>query len=726
MLEIRPSASLRLLIFTGLAFLAMTGASPAPARGQNQTLTKPLQYEVNVVLKLIHVYVTDKKGNPVPDLVAGDFVVTDNGQTVAITALEKHTIKAQPASPEEAARVEPREEAPVAKPQPGPESSRKFFLYFDFAYNNMRGILKARTAALHFLDDVVRPDDQVAVLTYSAVGGLSFHEYLTSDHAKVRKVLEEIGHQDIRGRATEIEDAYWRLMQDSPGTGAGAAMGTNFRAEADANRQESRSMAQRFILEMTGLARALRLVDGEKHFILFSTGVPNALIYGYTPGNPFYRSGFGSGETVGDNVLRGQNEQMYKEFSAAGCTYYTFDTRETAKEVSLFTYDDVTLATGARSMSTGVTGATDVFKDDKQGGLNSLKRLSDLTGGKYYSNINRYDKNLAQIQAMTGTYYVLGYAINERWDGQFHDVKVAVNRKGCEVRAQAGYFNPKPFSEYTDLEKQIHLFDLALNEKAFSRLPINVPMLALATGAEGLSRLAVLAKVPAEVTAKLKGQKVEFVAIFFDAKGEISEIVREEADPSALRDRDFAFAAGATLSPGDYSCRLVIRDIGTGTSAVAAAKATIVKPQITGLQLGTPLMLEARTGCRLLVPTAKKAKAAFPWGEIYPYDSALYAPVMNECTSAAVNLEAVIPCANAAVQSDLAVTAALVNAATGARSPVAISAMNRTPKGPLEILSLEIPTAGIAPGTYYLHFYAQDRASGALGHSFTTLVVAPR
>ena len=701
----------------------MTGASPAPAQEQNQALTKPLQYEVNVVLKLIHVYVTDKKGDPVPDLIAGDFVVTDNGQPVTITALEKHTIKPQPAPSEEAAPAEPREEAPAAKPQPNPESSRKFFLFFDFAYNNMRGILKARTAALHFLDEVVRPDDQVAVLTYASVGGLSFHEYLTTDHAKVRKVIESVGHQDIGGRATEIEDAYWRLMQESPGAGAGAAMGTNFRAEADANRQESRTMAQRFILEMTGLARALRLVEGEKHFILFSTGVPNALIYGYTPGNPFYRSGFGSGETVGDNVLRGQNEQMYKEFSAAGCTYYTFDTRETAKDVSLFTYDDVTLAAGSRSMSTGVTGATDIFKDDKQGGLNSLKRLSDTTGGKYYSNINRYEKNLAQVQAMTGTYYVLGYAINERWDGQFHDVKVAVNRKGCEVRAQAGYFNPKPFSEYTDLEKQIHLFDLALNEKAFSRLPVNVPMVALAAGVEGISRLAVLAKVPGEVTAKLGGQKVEFVAIFFDAKGEISEIVRDEADPSAMRGRDFAFAAGATLSPGDYSCRLVIRDMGTGASAVAAAKATVVKPQISGLQLGTPLMLEARTGCRLLSPTAKKAKAAFPWDEIYPYDSSLYAPVMNECPAAAASLEVVIPCANpGGGTSDLAVTAALVNAATGERSPVAISAMNRTPQGPLEILTLEIPTAAIPAGTYFLHFYAQDRATGALGHSFTALV----
>ena len=53
-----------------IAALSMSHASPqelkAPARS--------LQYDVSVVLKLIHVYVTDKKGNPVPDLAMSDFV----------------------------------------------------------------------------------------------------------------------------------------------------------------------------------------------------------------------------------------------------------------------------------------------------------------------------------------------------------------------------------------------------------------------------------------------------------------------------------------------------------------------------------------------------------------------------------------------------------------------------------------------------------------------------
>ena len=112
---------------------------------------------------------------------------------------------------------------------------------------------------------------------------------MTTDHEKVRSVVEKIGHSDIKGRATEIEDSYWRLMQDSPGSGAGAAMGVNFRAEAEGARQESKSMAQKYMDKMTAFARSLRLVEGQKHFIFFSTGIPNSLIYGYTPNAAQYR-----------------------------------------------------------------------------------------------------------------------------------------------------------------------------------------------------------------------------------------------------------------------------------------------------------------------------------------------------------------------------------------------------------------------------------------------------
>jgi len=101
----------------------------------------------------------DKKGHPIPDLVKSDFVVTDNGQPVDITEFEVRTI-AGPGP--EAGAGQPSEapaQAAVRPPQAGGESAapeagitRRFILFFDFAFNNPRGVKKAKEAALHFLD----------------------------------------------------------------------------------------------------------------------------------------------------------------------------------------------------------------------------------------------------------------------------------------------------------------------------------------------------------------------------------------------------------------------------------------------------------------------------------------------------------------------------------------------------------------------------------------------
>lgn len=739
----RPSRRISGAVILSMAVLLARNAAPQTSgQTQPQAATKPLQYEVTVVLKLIHVYVTDKKGNPVKDLAIGDFLVTDDGQPVTVTDLEKHVLEA--AATPEATDVPPaavEEKVPPQAPADVP-SSRKFFLFFDFAFNNARGLVKAKTAALHFLDTEIRPDDEVGVLSYSMLKGISIYEYLTRDHAKVREVLDTIGAKGIAGRASEMEEYYWRLVQEPlpkarTGDAPVSAVGTDsYRYQAANQREEAKKEAQNYMAKLTDLARSLRYVQGQKHFIMFSSGLPTSLVYGTQSGNPTRTSAPGSWASqaqfdVGDSVLKSRNDAMTKEFAASGCTFFAFDTRESAKGIDLFGYDSMTMEMGARGSVFGRDGVfsetTNVVKDEKGTGLDYLKMLTDRTGGKYYSNINRYEKNFDQVQTITGTYYVLGYPVNEHWDGRFHQVRVEVKRKGCEVRAQAGYFNPKPYSEYSDLEKQLHLFDLALNERAFSRLPDKIPMAALATGAEGISRLAVLARLPGEVTFKFGGKRTEFVVIFFDDKGEITDMVREETNPASLRGRDLAFAAGAVLKPGDYSCRLVIRDMETGQSAVASAKATVIKPQMTGIQLGTPLVLEAQAGCSFLSASAKKAREAFPWAEIYPYDGTQLAPVLAGLAASTESIQVVIPCAVAGGgRPELALSANLINAASGSRSPLTILRLDRAQKGPLEILTLEIQTAGTAPGTYYLHFYAQDRISNALGHTFTTLSVAGR
>ncbi len=565
------------VVFSALALLSGSVAQEA------QDVAKPLQYEVSVVLKLIHVYVVDAKGKPVEGLTRDDFVVTDNGRPVSVTAFERHLL-ASPPRPEE--KSGPVPVIPAASPPPPAAAGRKFFLFFDLAFNNARGLTKAKTAALHFLDAEARPEDEIGVLSYSMFKGVSVREFLTADHGKVRKVLESIDQRGISGRASEIEDWYWQLVQEPlPGGqgeagGLSAAQSQQYMKEAEAQRQESKRIAQVYILRLTDLAKALRYVPGQKHFILFSSGVPASLIYGSQAGNPNSVSGRGAFDP-GDRTIRTQNEDMVKEFAASGCTFYAFDTRESAMVVDLFAYDRETFEIGSRGLGNTQSVFQDsmsVFRDDKTTGLNSLKRLTDITGGKYFSNINRYQRNLDQVQNLTGTFYVLGYSIGQQWDGQFHEVKVECRRKGCEVRAQTGYFNPKPFKELTPLERELQLFDLALNGRSDLYLPKIVPLAPLSYDAGEGMVLRTVSRIPRGALEGSAGKNVELVSLVFDDQDNVVALQRRTADLSQYGRDGFIFSSGLAAKPGAYKCRLVVRDLDTGKCAVGSTKAFVPGP----------------------------------------------------------------------------------------------------------------------------------------------------
>ena len=99
-------------------------------------------------------------------------------------------------------------------------------------------------------------------------------------------------------------------------------------------------------------------------------------------------------------------------------------------------------------------------------------------------------------------------------------------RPGCQVRTQPGYFNPKPFRNYTDLEKDIHLFDLAPNEKSEFQAPKSLPITALTYDVGQGTRVRGLARIPQGLRGRLGGQTAEIVALFFDAKDDLMSLQR--------------------------------------------------------------------------------------------------------------------------------------------------------------------------------------------------------
>ncbi|MEN6312603.1 MAG: VWA domain-containing protein, partial [Acidobacteriota bacterium] len=674
-----------------------------------------------VTLKLIQVYVTDKDGRPVRDLTKDDFIIYDAKKPVMVTDFEKHDLSLVPAAMPE---TTPKEQSPAQVR----DINRKFIIFFDFAFNNAWGITAGVKAALDFLDKAVKPGDEVALLSYSMTKRLKIHEFLTTDIDKVRQAVSVISAKEIAGRADEIEASYWRLMEsaDEPFRRGDGNNGFVFmeragdslsRIEAENMRRDSANQAKYYFEGLTGLARAMRLVQGRKIVLFFSTGVPYSLVH-----QSRSTGGESTGWTsfdVGNSTLPTLQEAMLKEFSASDCSFYAFDTRESAKAVDLF---------GADRQSAGLpfrgSGAVAPFQNDRTTGIDTLKRMSRLTGGQYFSNIAFYEKTMEQVSDITGTYYVLGYSVASTWDGAFRDIKVEIKRKGMKVRNQAGYFNPKLFHEYTDLEKQLNLLDLALNEHSSLSAPAPLSVAALSYDAGAGTRLRAVARVPKDLLAGFQGKRVEFVAVFFNEQGNLLSLQRAGLDPGQYAGQDLVLTAGVPVRPGRVKCRIILRDLETGKSALGSADAVIVAPATGGLRLGTPLILVRRAGAGQIDGVLQGGAESPGWRDVYAFDPSQFTPMTGGDSLVGEGFVVAVPFALlGASNPDMVFKINLVNSETGVAVDVPFGPGLRTRVGNLGVQHLEIVPGAVPPGKYVLYVHAAEKSSGASASAHVPLTI---
>jgi VWFA-related protein len=700
-----------LAVLVGIILLFISfNATPASAQAQ-QTPTKPLQYDIAVTLKLIQVYVTDKDGKPVRDLTTDEFTLSDNGKPVTITAFEKHDLAEAPVG-----AVAPVPEAkPVMELAAAPALSRKFIILFDFAFNTAQGIVTGVQAARHFLDTEVRPGDELAFISYSTLKGIRIHEFLTADHAKIRAALAQITAKDIAGRADEVEQAYW-MSVDNPGGEMSPKMGMS---SLELSRQDSTQQAAGYLRNLTRLAQALRLVQGEKNVLFFSSGVPSSLINSVRRAGTATMNGMNSaynpnGSTfdIGNSELRPLQETMLKEFSASSCSFYAFDTRESSKLPALFTYDEMAFL---NRPSGGMLGSDSggIFRDDKTTGMDSLRRLSKQTGGKYYSNIALHEKNLAEVSTVTGSYYVLGYPVNNVADGQFHSIKIEVKRKGCQVRTQPGYFNPKPFREYTDIEKNIHLFALALNERSEFQAPKVLQISALSYDPGQGSRVRTLVRIPYEIWGQFSGQAAEIVALFFDAQDALMSLQRVAVPLAEYRGKEVLFSAAVSARPGSTKCRIVVRDLDTGQSAVASISAYSGPSGGQTLSVFSPLLVVEGSGPFLLEGVIKGTSETPSWRGIYGYDTAAFSPVIGDEPVGARKIGVILPYSAPGLGvADLIFKANLVNSNTGESLAVPLELQESKTQDTIEVQKLAISLDNVPSGTFLLYIHVGNKITG--------------
>jgi VWFA-related protein len=653
-----PSLALILwLSFSVMGLVSAPGSGPpvrsGPAGGQAKEA--PIQHVVTVTLKLIQVFVTDAKGKPALDLEKSDFAVTDNGRPQAITDFEKHVLALPAAVP---AGGQPSVPSPAARTE-APLLDRKFIFLIDYVRNGLEGVQKAKLAALEFLDSKVSPGDEVGLFTLSPISGLTLHEYLTTDHGKVRARLKRL--RDSVGGAGDPASGDlmgMELLNAQVFAGHGGHAGPSGRD---------------LFAEIAEWAKALRAIPGQKNIILFSMG-------------------FGTGAVRPGRLNNVLFENMVRALASANAPVFAVDTTPQSLP------------------------GRDVEEKLPSGTLpeRSLAYLSEMTGGKYLGGVNAQARIASDIHEATANYYVLGYAVPAAWDGKYHEVKVEVVRPGHVVHAQRGYFNPVPFGKLTPLEKHLHLLEVALGEGGQAGRPALFPVAALPFPRRGGTGTLLVAELPRDLRVLL-GDRVEFVSLVLDEGQAIVDGKRWEVDPEDLKAARIVLYSVAALGPGRYDFRAVLRNLDDGRAAAGAFMVEVPAMSPDEPVMFPPLFLVRGAGANYLdlTPPAKDGdRAGSSISEAFPFPADQFVPLIGELEPGATSLWADLACvwkAERGGERDL--SARLFREASGEEIPVTVELLSASSREDRDIYLLGLEFPALAPGAYRLEVRAEGAAA---------------
>ena len=172
-------------------------------------------------------------------------------------------------------------------------------------------------------------------------------------------------------------------------------------------------------------------------------------------------------------------------------------------------------------------------------------------------------------------------------------------------------------------------------------------------------------------------------------------------DFSKLPKGNVYYSTILSLDPGDYKCRLVIRNLETGRGAVASSLAKIPKASDYGIKLYPPLLLKPEQGALYL----KNPSA------VYPFDKTQYSPLVEELAQGTNSVLAVVRCSFPGIQQpDIKLSANLIHhlANTRKKIPATISILNRFQDDDTEIYLIELQTGDLQSGEYFFYLFASD------------------
>ena len=394
-----------LLVLTAISAPVTTAQQPTAQRPPAEQ--PPMTFKVEVNYVEIDAVVTDAQGNFVRTLTKDDFQVYEQGKPQTVSTFSLVDIPVQKFDPP-LYKLKPIE--PDVRSNKKDVEGRIFVIVLDDLNTNFQRSGRVKTAAKLFIERYLGANDVAAIVQTG--GGKGGGQDFTNSRERLLRALDGFMGQKERSAIAEKIDDYYRNQN----------MGLS-NTPRDPNEAIRVYKARNTFTVLKNVADYLAGIRGRrKAVVFFSEGIDYDI---YDPIANTYASD-----------IRAYGQDAIAAATRANVSFYSVDPR------ALAGIDDIEIASFPTDPSLGL--GSSALQRELRIAQDSLKTLSDETGGFAAINSNDYRASFARIIQDNSSYYILGYYSSDaKRDGQFRSVNVRLKTPGLQIRARKGYVAPK-------------------------------------------------------------------------------------------------------------------------------------------------------------------------------------------------------------------------------------------------------------------------------------------
>ncbi len=656
-------------------------SQPPPAATDQPPQPPSPTFRAGINFVRVDTIVTDKSGNPINDLKEADFDVTEDGKAQKIESFKLIKLDGGAADaikePVKEIRTDYDEEAEAAR-----EDVRLFAIFLDDYHVRKGTSMSVRKQLEQFVSTQLGPSDMIGVM-YPLESTASVR--MTRNHSAVVRGLDQFtGRKYDYQPMNQYEEKY-----------------AHYPAETVENIRNQVSLsALRSLISHLG-----SLKEGRKTLILVSEGYTNILPPQMRTQNAQIPGlGATTNPNAGVNDINEDRANWSAGLDMQDDLRLVYDDAN-KNNVAIYAVDPRGLPVFEFDINEGIGIQTD--QQYLNSTMDTLRTLSESTDGRAIVNRNDIAVGMKQITRDASAYYLIGYNSTQTApDGKFHPITVKVKRPGVQVRSRKGYWaltkeeavRSATVSTKAETPKPVENAIAAIGSR--SRTDIVRTWIGTSRGENGKTRVTfVWEPMPKSATGPAMREepaRVSLMAVGGDGspyfRGRVPDVALASASPSsAAGGQGAAVAHGPSrvsfdVAPGKMQLRVSVE--GAASQVLDTEMRDITVPDLTKVQsaLGTPEVFRARTARDFTQLKADMDAVPSPLREFSRTDRLLIrVPVYGPG------------------ETTPALSVHLLN-----RAGSAMNEIPSAPSGKPNVLQIEVPLAGLAPGEYVIELKAGD------------------